>query len=37
MVLPNQRLKLAARGGHSGRKSVVLIVAAANRSLSAFR
>ena len=34
---PNQRLKLSARGGHFGRNSIVLIVAAAGRSLSAIR
>jgi hypothetical protein len=33
----NQRLKLTARGGHTGRKRSVLSVAAACRSLSAIR
>ena len=33
----NQRLKLSARGGHSGRNSIVLIAAAVPRSLSAIR
>jgi hypothetical protein len=30
-------LKLSARGGHSGRNNIVLVVAAAGRSLSAIR
>jgi hypothetical protein len=34
-ALPNQRLKLSARGGHICRKEPVLSVAAAGRSLSA--
>jgi hypothetical protein len=37
MTLPNQRLKLSARGGHTCRKKSVLSVAAAGRSLSAIR
>jgi hypothetical protein len=36
-ALPNQRLKLSARGGHNCRKASVLSVAAAGRSLSAIR
>jgi hypothetical protein len=36
-VLPNQRLKLSARGGHTCRKKSVSSVAAAGRSLSAIR
>ena len=36
-ALPNQRLKLSARGGHNCRKESVLSVAAAGRSLSAIR
>jgi hypothetical protein len=35
--LPNQRLKLSARGGRVGGKGSVLSAAAAGRSLSAFR
>jgi hypothetical protein len=36
-VLPNKRLKLAARGGRLVRNNVFLIAAAAGRSLSAIR
>jgi hypothetical protein len=36
-VLPNQRLKLSARGGRSIGKGSILIAAAAGRSLSAIR
>jgi hypothetical protein len=36
-LLPNQRLKLTARGGRLVRKSAILIAAAAGRSLSAIR
>ena len=36
-TLPNQRLKLSARGGRLIRKKSVLIAAAAGRSLSAIR
>jgi hypothetical protein len=35
--VPNQRLKLSARGGRLVRKRFVLIAAAAGRSLSAIR
>jgi hypothetical protein len=34
---PNQRMKLSIRGGHSWLNGSFLIVAAANRSLCAFR
>jgi hypothetical protein len=37
MLLPNQRMKLAARGGRSVGNNVFLIAAAAGRSLCAFR
>jgi len=36
-MLPNQRLKLSARGGRLIAKESVLIAAAAGRSLSAIR
>ena len=36
-LLPNPRLKLSARGGHTCRNKSVLSVAAAGRSLSAIR
>ena len=36
-MLPNQRLKLLARGGHLVGNGVVLPAAAAGRSLSAIR
>ncbi len=36
-VLPNQRLKLSARGGRLRGKGSILIVAAAPHSLSAIR
>jgi hypothetical protein len=36
-LLPNQRLKLTARGGRSKGKGSVLLAAAAGRSLSAIR
>jgi hypothetical protein len=37
VALPNQRLKLSARGGHIGWNTSILSVAAAGRSLSAIR
>jgi hypothetical protein len=36
-MLPNQRLKLPARGGRLRGKGSILIAAAAGRSLSAIR
>jgi len=36
-MLPNQRMKLTARGGHIRRNRVTLSVAAAGRSLCAIR
>ena len=36
-MLPNLRLKLSRRGGHTGRNGLFLIVAAPARSLSASR
>ena len=36
-ALPNQRMKLSPRGGHFCRKTSVLFVAAAGRSLCAIR
>jgi hypothetical protein len=37
LALPNQRMKLSCRGGHSCRKKSVLSVAAPARSLCAIR
>jgi hypothetical protein len=37
MALPNQRLKLSARGGRLKGKDSFLLAAAAGRSLSAIR